>query len=70
MLNNKKVFGEIMELEYEKGFVDALEVVLEIAEKHKENFVEKIGELWILALGHKVERIKKDIGFIDYGESK
>lgn len=69
-MSNKKTFGDVMELEYEKGFVDALEVVLEIAKKHKENFVERIGELWTLALGRKVERIKREIGFIDYGESK
>jgi hypothetical protein len=54
-----------MELEYEKGFVDALEVVLEIAKKHKANFVEKVGELWALAAGQKIERILKDLGFIE-----
>jgi hypothetical protein len=54
-----------MNLEYEKGFVDALEIVLDLANKHKEKLIEKIGELWIVAKDRKVESIKKEIGFIE-----
>lgn len=54
-----------MNLEYEQGFVDALEVVLEISKQRKGNFVQRIGELWALAAGRKIERIKQQLGFIE-----
>jgi hypothetical protein len=60
-----------MNLEYDKGFVDALDIVLDLANKHKEKLVEKIGDLWIVANDKKVERIKRELGFIDFrGKSR
>jgi len=53
-----------MREEYEKGFIDALETVLDISNRDKENLVQKIGELWILAREKRSERIQKKLGFI------
>jgi hypothetical protein len=65
---NKVLPGDTVNLEYDQGFVDALEVVLEISKKHKANFVEKVGELWALAAGQKIEKIKQLLGFIECSE--
>jgi hypothetical protein len=50
--------------EYEKGFIDALETVLDISNREKENLVQKIGELWIRARERRSERIQEKLGLI------